>query len=62
MIENSFLAARVWNGNPVRYSRNWTEYKFNLDPCAQSHNALCPKYFTPEDDGLHKIGRVTMRL
>jgi len=28
------------------------EHKFNLDPCAQSHNALCPKYFTPEDDGL----------
>lgn len=28
------------------------EFGFDLDPCAQSHNALCSKFFTPEDDGL----------
>jgi len=28
------------------------EFSFDLDPCAQSHNAVCSKYFTPEDDGL----------
>ena len=29
-----------------------TEFAFDLDPCAQSHNALCSKFFTPEEDGL----------
>ena len=28
------------------------EFEFNLDPCARSHNALCKKYFTEEEDGL----------
>jgi len=28
------------------------EFSFNLDPCAQSHNAVCSKYFTTDDDGL----------
>ena len=28
------------------------EFNFDLDPCAQSHNAVCSKFFTPEDDGL----------
>ena len=28
------------------------QFGFTLDPCARSHNALCSKYFTPEDDGL----------
>jgi len=30
------------------------EFGFNLDPCAQSHNALCSKFYTPEDDGLEQ--------
>lgn len=28
------------------------QFDFNLDPCAQSHNAVCSKYFTADDDGL----------
>lgn len=27
-------------------------YKFDLDPCATKENAMCPAYFTKEDDGL----------
>ena len=30
------------------------EFHFNLDPCATSENAKCPKYYTKEDDGLSK--------
>lgn len=29
-----------------------SQFNFTLDPCAKSHNALCSKYFTPDDDGL----------
>ena len=29
-----------------------SQFDFTLDPCARSHNALCSKYFTPDDDGL----------
>lgn len=28
------------------------QFGFDLDPCAQSHNAVCSKYFTADDDGL----------
>lgn len=28
------------------------EFRFELDVCATSENAKCPKYFTREDDGL----------
>tara|TARA_R100000808_G_C2155279_1_gene167327 strand:+ start:8889 stop:9368 length:480 start_codon:yes stop_codon:yes gene_type:complete len=28
------------------------EFGFDLDPCAQSHNAVCSAFFTPEEDGL----------
>lgn len=28
------------------------EFRFGLDPCATSQNALCEHYFTKEDDGL----------
>ena len=28
------------------------EFNFDLDPCAQSHNAVCSSFFTPEEDGL----------
>lgn len=30
------------------------QFGFTLDPCARSHNAVCPKYFTPDDDGLEQ--------
>lgn len=30
------------------------EFHFNLDPCADSSNAKCDKFFTEEDDGLTK--------
>lgn len=29
-------------------------YKFTLDPCANSTNAKCEKFYTVEDDGLSK--------
>ena len=28
------------------------EFHFTLDPCADDNNALCPSYFTKEEDGL----------
>ena len=28
------------------------QFNFTLDPCAQSHHALCSRYFTAEEDGL----------
>jgi site-specific DNA-methyltransferase (adenine-specific) len=30
------------------------EFDFTLDPCADSHNAKCRKFFTAEHDGLSK--------
>lgn len=30
------------------------EFGFTLDPCATSQNAKCNKFFTIEDNGLHK--------
>ena len=30
------------------------EFDFNLDPCANSDNAKCKKYFTLDDDGLEQ--------
>lgn len=30
------------------------EFHFTLDPCCTPENAKCPKYYTPEDDGLSK--------
>ena len=29
-------------------------FKFELDPCSSKDNALCPEFFTKEDDGLSK--------
>ena len=28
------------------------EFSFNLDPCADEHNAKCKRYYTKEQDGL----------
>lgn len=30
------------------------EFHFNLDPCADSQNHKCDKYYTKEDDGISK--------
>ena len=30
------------------------EFHFTLDPCCREYNHKCDKYFTQEDDGLHK--------
>ncbi len=30
------------------------EFAFTLDPCASAKNAKCPRYFTPEEDGLRQ--------
>ena len=30
------------------------EFHFTLDPCSTLDSAKCPKYYTPEDDGLSK--------
>ena len=35
------------------------EFHFNLDVCALPENAKCARYFTPEQDGLKKIGGAT---
>jgi phage N-6-adenine-methyltransferase len=29
-----------------------SQFAFTLDPCARSHNAVCSKYYTPDEDGL----------
>ncbi|WP_243174908.1 phage N-6-adenine-methyltransferase [Desulfofundulus sp. TPOSR] len=31
-----------------------TEFHFTLDVCAKPWNAKCPRYFTPEQDGLQQ--------
>lgn len=33
------------------------EFHFDLDVCALPENAKCPRYFTPEDDGLRQEWR-----
>lgn len=30
------------------------EYLFTLDPCCQTYNAKCEKFYTPKEDGLSK--------
>lgn len=32
------------------------EFHFTLDPCASELNYKCKRYFTKEDNGLHKNG------
>ena len=38
------------------------EYNFTLDPCATPENAKCIKYYTAEDDGLSKAGKMKLFL
>ncbi len=40
---------------PADLFDRWNEkYHFELDVCAQPHNAKCKEYFTPEIDGLRQ--------
>jgi site-specific DNA-methyltransferase (adenine-specific) len=50
-----------WRTDPVVFADLSAKYgPFDLDPCATSENAKCPRYFTKEDDGLSQpwTGRV----
>lgn len=42
----------MWATPQDLFDRLNDEFHFNLDPCAVQENAKCPKYFTPEIDGL----------
>lgn len=42
----------VW-ATPIKvFEELNNEFHFTLDPCAIAENAKCPKFYTPEDDGL----------
>lgn len=43
-----------WETPPWLYDRLNGEFHFTLDACALPETAKCPRYFTPEDDGLSK--------
>lgn len=42
----------VWETPQDFFNALNTEFGFTLDVCALPSNAKCPRYFTPEDDGL----------
>lgn len=42
----------VWSTPQFFYDELNKEFGFNLDPCANSENAKCDKYFTKEQNGL----------
>ena len=42
----------VWATPQDFYDELNKEFNFTLDPCANSNNAKCNKYFTEEQDGL----------
>lgn len=41
-----------WETPPEFFRDLDQEFHFTLDPCCQPETAKCPKFFTPEDDGL----------
>ena len=43
-----------WSTPEGFYEELDKEYGFTLDPCADSENAKCARYYTKEDDGLSK--------
>src|SRR5947209_845383 len=43
-----------WATPPSLFEKLDRRYHFTLDPCATPENALCPTYFTKEDDGLQQ--------
>lgn len=41
-----------WETPQDFFDRLNSEFHFELDVCASPENAKCPRYFTPEEDGL----------
>lgn len=51
--EPLFLSDRQdWATPPAMFAGWDAEFGFTLDVCALPHNTKCPRYFTPEVDGL----------
>lgn len=48
-----------WETPKALFDKLNDEFQFTLDVCATKENAKCPKFFTPEDDGLKKDWRGT---
>jgi site-specific DNA-methyltransferase (adenine-specific) len=45
-------ASNVWATPQEFFDALDREFRFELDVCALPDNAKCPRYFTPDDDGL----------
>lgn len=45
-------ATEVWGTPQDLFDKLNQVFRFQLDVCALAHNAKCPDYFTPEQDGL----------
>jgi phage N-6-adenine-methyltransferase len=41
-----------WETHPDIFDAYDREFHFTLDVCAQPHNAKCPRFFSPQDNGL----------
>jgi phage N-6-adenine-methyltransferase len=41
-----------WETHPETFAEYDAEFCFTLDVCAEPHNAKCPRYFSPEQNGL----------
>jgi site-specific DNA-methyltransferase (adenine-specific) len=54
MIQPALFSSATdeWKTPPSLFARLNRRYRFTLDPCATTENALCPLYFTREQDGL----------
>ncbi len=50
---NNFKSEKIVYSTPIKlFNVINQEFNFGLDVCALPENAKCPKYFTPEQDGL----------
>lgn len=45
-------ATDQWATPPALFRELDAEFHFTLDACAEAWNAKCPRYFSPEQDGL----------
>lgn len=45
-------SSNEWTTPPDLFARLHAIWRFNLDPAATRENALCPAFYTAEDDGL----------
>lgn len=59
MLNRGMLSSEtdVWATPHDLFSRLNEEFGFHLDVCALPENAKCPRFFTPEDDGLSQKWR-----